>query len=188
MITHYADNTSQWKRWQQKYQFGALMIFPPDPPLSRVNELRAKYDGDSAAVCDAHISLTVPLPRPVSQSHWNELKAIASNIKSFAIHYGPLKNYLPHPGVCLAIEPQTELDRLRTTLEGASIFEGIPERKYPFSAHMTIAEFITVEQTKDLMIKLNGDVPEGDFICDSVSYAVPDDNFHFAERARLQLT
>jgi len=169
------------------YEFGVILIFPPEPLLTQVNVLRARYDPRSQATCDAHITLTVPLPRPISDSHWRELEAIISPIKSFPIHYGPLRHYLPHPGVCLTIEPQDELNRLRLELEKASVFSGAPEREYPFSAHMTIAEFITVEQTLSLMDELQTIAPMGSFICGSVSYAVPDSDFHFSERGRLTL-
>lgn len=90
-------------------------------------------------------------------------------------------------GITLSIEPQEELDRLRIALEAASVFTGTQKRPYPFSAHMTIAEFITMEQTKELMIELKDVAPQGDFVCTDVSYAVPDENFRFSERARLNL-
>jgi len=112
MITHYVDDTSHWKKWQQKYKYGVFLIYPPDPVLSEVNALREKYDKESSATCDAHISLTVPLPRPLNHVDWNKLEQIVSSFRSFVIHYGPLKDYLPHPGVCLSIEPQKELDRV----------------------------------------------------------------------------
>lgn len=95
-----------------------------------------------------------------------------------------MKDYLPHPGVCLAIEPQAELNKLRIALEGSTIFEEAQKRRFPFSAHMTIAEFITVEQTIELMIELKDVAPRGDFICTCVSYAVPDANCRFTERAK----
>jgi hypothetical protein len=72
-------------------------------------------------------------------------------------------------------------------LETASVFIGAPERKYPFSAHMTITEFIAVEQTLSLMDELQTMAPVGSFICGSVAYAVPDSDFHFSERGRLTL-
>jgi len=97
-------------------------------------------------------------------------------------------NYLPYPGVCLAIELQAELDRLRAALETASAFTGAPARRYPFSAHMTIAEFISGDETKALMAELKDVTPQGSFLCTCVSYAVPDSNMHFAERRRLELS
>ena len=187
MVTDYVADISHWKAWQQQYRFGVLLIFPPDPPATQVNNLRSEHDPQGQSICQAHISLTIPLPRPLNSAHWSELQSITSDIEPFSIHYGPLMNYLPHPGVVLVIEPQDELDRLRATLETASVFEGAPARKYPFSAHMTIAEFISLERTEELMGELQGLTPEGDFLCDSVSYAVPDRSFHFTERAKLDL-
>ena len=187
MVTNYVANISHWKAWQREYMFGTLMVIPPDPVRSEVNALRAKYKWAQSTDCDAHVSLTIRFPRPLTKLHWNELKLIASNIKSFSIHYGPLKHYLPYPGVCLEIEPQDELDRLRAALEAASCFVGAPERRFPFSAHMTIAECISVEQTEELMVELNDVAPEGVFACTNVSYVVPDASFRFTERAWLEL-
>ncbi len=187
MITEYTLDISQWQEWEKEYQFGVILIFPPEPLLTQVNVLRARYDPRSQATCDAHISLTVPLPRPISDSHWRELEAIVSAIGSFPIQYGPLRHYLPHPGLCLAIEPQDQLNWLRLEFERASVFTGAPERKYPFSAHMTIAEFITGEQTLSLMDELQTIAPMGSFTCGCVAYAVPDSDFHFSERGRLTL-
>src|SRR5215510_13910178 len=187
MITEYTIDISKWQEWEKEYQFGVILIFPPEPLLTQVNVLRTRYDPRSQAVCDAHISLTVPLPRPISDSHWRGLESIVSAIMSFPIQYGPLRHYLPHPGICLAIEPQDKLNWLRMELESASVFTDAPERKYPFSAHMTIAEFITGEQTLSLMDELHPIAPMGSFICGSVVYAVPDSDFHFSERGRLTL-
>src|SRR5262245_18388914 len=187
MITEYTLDNSQWEEWEMEYQFGVILIFPPEPLLTQVNVLRTRYDSRSQAVCDAHISLTVPLPRPIGDSLWRELEAIVSAIVSFPIQYGPLRHYLPHPGICLTIEPQDKLNWLRVELESASVFTGAPERKFPFSAHMTIAEFLTVEQTLSLMDELQTTAPMGSFICESVAYAVPDSDFHFIERGRLTL-
>lgn len=187
MVTEYVADVSSWQRWQQEYQFGVLLIIPPDPPLSQVNALRSRYAWSQTSECDAHISLTVPLPHALTPAEWDELQTIASGFRSFPICYGPLKHYLPHPGVCLEIEPQSELDRLRAALEAASCFAGAPPRRYPFSAHMTLAEMISVEQTEAIMEELRGEAPQGNFLCTGVSYVVPDAEFRFTERARLQL-
>jgi len=187
MITDYVETMSDWKTWQQEYRYGVLLLFPTDPPRSQVNALRQQYAWSQTSECDAHISLTIPLPRPLTHTHWQELQATASGIEPFTISYGPLKNYLPHPGVCLAIEPQDKLDALRIALESASCFKEASPRRHPFSAHMTIAEMINVEQTKQFMIDLDGIAPEGEFLCTNVSYAVPDATFSFTERGRLCL-
>ena len=188
MMTAYVseEDMRAWT-WQRQYRFGVLLVYSPDPPMSEVNALRGKYDPVSQAACDAHISLTVPLPKAPSEADWRELEALAAGFAPFRIQYGPLRHYLPAPGVCLTIEPQSRLDALRALLESAGVFGEAPPRPYPFSAHMTIAEFITVERTESLMAELEGVAPHGSFPCTYVSYAVPDARLHFTERRRLYL-
>lgn len=194
IITEYVTDVSRWNTWQQEYRYGVILIFPPDPPKNEMNDLRTVYDPIGQSFCEVHISLTVPLPGPMNDEQLKELLTIASSFKPFSVHYGPLSNYLPHPGVVLTIEPKDRLENLMTTLEKASVFENAAERPWPFSPHMTITELFgmedmneRVDRTKELMVELEGKTPEGDFLCDYVSYAVPDEDFHFTERARLEL-
>jgi len=186
-VTHYAADTSGWEDWQKGYRFGVLLVLPPDPPRSQVDALRARHDRRSHAFCGAHVSLRVPLPRPVTPAHWAELEAMASGVAPFTARYGPLRHYLPHPGVCLRIEPQAELDHLRAALKSASCFAGATPRTHPFSAHMTLAEFVSADETQRLMRELAGAAPRGSSLCDAVSYVVPDAGFRFTQRGRLQL-
>jgi len=185
LIPPYATNTSEWEEWQQEYRFGVLLIFPPEPVLTQVNMLRAVYDPRSHATCDAHISLTIPLPRPMREVLWNELLQLTADIPPFSIQYGPLRDYLPHPGVCLTIEPQAMLCDLVHLLETASVFAGARPRRYPFSAHMTIAEFISADQTVRLIDELAEVAPRGSFLCGGLAYVVPNAQFRFAERREL---
>lgn len=69
MITEYAISIERWEAWQREHRFGVLLLFPPELVRSQVNALRATYDPISQATCDAHISLTVPLPRPLTEDH-----------------------------------------------------------------------------------------------------------------------
>jgi 2'-5' RNA ligase len=188
-VTEYAADVSGWEpSWKQAYRFGVLLIFPPDPPLSAVNALRGRYAWSQGGEGDAHISLTVPFPRALTVADWEELEAIAAKIEPFHVHYGPLMNFLPvAPGVCLQIEPQGALAVLLERLETGSCFEGARTRPYPFVAHMTIAELISVDLTLSLMEELKDEAPQGTFLCAHVSYAVPDAGFRFTERARLTL-
>ncbi|MBN2074379.1 MAG: 2'-5' RNA ligase family protein [Dehalococcoidales bacterium] len=188
MITEYAMDMNGWIDWQKAYRFGVILIYPPDPPADEVNRLREIHDPRGQSYCEAHISLTVPLPRPVDDFHLEEMKMLASGCTRFTIQYGPLSNYLPAPGVVLAIEPKDILSSLVTTLESSSVFENAPPRPFPFSPHLTISEFIDVERTSELMVELQDKTPEGEFLCNYVSYAVPDENFHFTERVRLELS
>jgi 2'-5' RNA ligase len=187
MITKYVDNIEHWEKWQHDYQFGLILIMPPEPILSLVNALRTKYDPRSQSYCDAHISLSLPIPQPITEADWQELVDIAADIKAFEIQYGKLKDFPPYPGVVISIEPQSKINTVREKIEQASIFKNATPRKYPFKAHMTIAEFISLETTAFLLAELEGKTPIGTFLCNNLVYIVPDDNMHFKVVRKLNL-
>ena len=188
MVTDYAVSIGDWKEWQKAYRFGVLLVVPPDPPFSDVNEVRRLHDSESAAICAAHISLTVPLPVPLTRDHWEELVAIAARIPAFSVRYGPPISFPPHPGVCLGIEPRGRFEALLNALEAASVFAGAMQRSHPFTPHMTIAENVAPDQTQPLLDDLRGSALEGSFRCTSVALSVPDTDFVFTTRAELHLS
>jgi 2'-5' RNA ligase len=177
-----------WLDWQKHYRLGVILVLPPEPVRSRIDLLRARYDPQSHKNVEAHISLTVPLQKEPDGCHWAELDRIASRFQAIPISYGPLVHFLPRPGAALDIQPQAQLDKLRLALEVSEVFLGAPPRQYPFWAHMTIAEFVSVETTKRLMRDLEGErAPTGSFVCDHLTYVVPDEEFRFTERRSLKL-
>lgn len=174
----YAD-TSAWEEWQREYSYGALYIFPPAGVIEAVDALRGAHDPRSATYCQAHISLSEPLKHPCTASDVEELHARLSSIEPFEIHYGPLRSFPPYPGVTYAITPEDKFGELRAAIHSTSIFAGVPLRREHIAPHMTIAEFITVERTAELLEELRGNVPEGAFFCDAVEYAIPNNEFSF---------
>lgn len=190
MITEYARELIHWREWQKEYRYGVILIVPPDPLRQQIDELRAKYEPIGQAIFGSHISLTVPLGREVGENEWAELKRIAAGIEPVTINYGPLTSFLPEsPCIYLAIEPKTTLRKIYTAVERAAVFAGAPPRKYPFVPHMTITEFIGIERSaetaKELLEKLKDITPSGSFLCTGLSYTVPDEEFLFTERGRL---
>ncbi len=188
MLPQYAETMDGWLEWQKPYRFGALLVLPPEPVRNEINALRAIYDPVSHAGAEAHISLTVPFPTAPDACSWRELGRVASGFSPMTIRYGPLVPFLPKPGAALQIEPQTELDRLRRALEACQIFQGAGPRQYPFWAHMTIAEFISVADGEKLVREIGGNrTPSGSFVCDHLSHFVPNESFKFKEHRRLAL-
>jgi len=175
----YAKNTANWEKWQFEYQYGAFFIFPPNGVIEPVDELRRRFDPKSASYCQAHISLSEPLKGPLSGEQLAELKDALSRVQPFEIKYGPLRSFPPFPGVCYSITPEKEFFDLRERIHAASIFAGHPLTRKDRAPHMTVAEFITVERTAELLKELQGKVPEGIFQCASIEYAVPNDEFYF---------
>jgi 2'-5' RNA ligase len=177
-----------WLDWQKHYRLGVILVLPPEPARSRINLLRARYDPQSHKHLEAHISLTVPFQKEPDDRHWTELERIASQFQAIPICYGPVVPFLPRPGAALDIQPQAQLDKLRLALEVSEVFLGAPPRQYPFWAHMTIAEFVSMEITKQLMSDLEDErAATGSFVCDHLTYVVPDEEFRFTERRSLKL-
>lgn len=155
--------------------------------IEPIDGLRRIYDPVSAAICQAHISLSEPLPAPLSERQVSEIRAALFAIAPFDIRYGPLRDFLPYPGVCYAVAPECRIGALRETLHGTSIFATVVPKRGHIAPHITIAEFIAVEQTVDLLQGLDGNVPEGTFRCDAIAYAVPDATFHFRSALTFHL-
>ena len=176
-----------WQEWQKEYRFGVVLIHPPEPVLSLVNALREKHDPRSHASCAAHISLTVPLPRALGEASLRELEEVAAGPPPQRIRDGPPLVFPSHPGGTLQVEPQEEIRRLVAALEAAPAFRGAAARRWPFTAHMTIAEFVDWEESAGILMALQGERLVGTFTCAHLSVAVPDARFRFTERHRLIL-
>ncbi len=185
-VTVYAAPTPSWEAWFTEYRFGALYVFPPEPLRSRVDALRSRYDPQAQAYCGAHISLTVPVPRPLTHGDIDEFTAVAKTLAPFTVAYGPPVAYPAVPGVVLRVEPAAEFIRLVERFEGCTAFAASRSRPYAFSPHMTLAEFITQERTEDILAELSPSEWSGTFRCGGVSYAVPDSAFCFTERLAWQ--
>jgi len=165
--------------WHDEYRFGAFYLFPPTHVATVVDGLRARHDPKSAAICGAHVSLSEPLVRPFTDEHSVEVRARLATVAPFEITYGPLTSFDPHPGVVFAITPENDFFALRGAVHSTSIFEGSEMKGARRVPHMTIAEFISLEETHDLLALLGDTVPGGTFLCDRVVLAVPDASFHF---------
>lgn len=181
-ITEYAAPNPQWESWFADYRFGALYLFPPEPILGRVNALRTLHDPPSQAICPAHVSLTVPLPGPLTEAAASEIATVVGRWAPFEVQWGPPRRYPGVTGVVLSIAPVDRLTALVNALEGCAAFAGAPARRYPFSPHMTIAEFIDEARTESLLQELLPQGLEGTWWCDAVAYAVPDGAFRFTTR------
>jgi 2'-5' RNA ligase len=183
----YVEDVSAWEPWQRDYRYGALYVFPPPGVIEPVDTLRARYDPVSAATCQAHISFSEPLPGPLRDESLDELAATCQGFAAFDVAYGPLRTFLPHPGVVYEIQPQDRLRALCDALHATSPFSGVVPKRGDVAFHMTIAELISVDRTSELVSELAGRVPQGVFRCQAVEYALPDAGFRFRRLALLPL-
>jgi hypothetical protein len=103
------------------------------------------------------------------------------------MHCGPLRSFPPYPGVAYVITPEDTFMKLRSRIHETSLFKDTQLRREHIAPHMTIAEFITVERTNELLKELSGKVPEGTFLCSAIEYAIPNPDFYFERVLRLPL-
>ena len=173
------DKQLNWEPWQEEYRHGAFYLFPPLEIAVVVNDLRLRYDPHSAAICDTHVSLSEPLTGPLLDEQLEELRAALSCVTPFPLTAGPPTQMGSHPGVVLGLRPEEPFFALRAVVHSTSIFAGRQLSRAQRPPHLTVAEFITREEARDLLAEVNSRGVGGTFLCDHLVYAVPDSSFHF---------
>lgn len=181
-VPSYVEDTSDWADWQRDYRLGLILILPPEHVARRIDALRARHDPRSHAICPAHISISDPLGREMTPGLAEEVQAILDQVEPFTLSYHRPQASDQRAGVACPISPQEAIDELKRSLHAASVFGGQVHRRRNIPAHMTIAEFISIEDSRRLCDRLQATVPGGSFLCDRLEYIVPDGRFHF-ERA-----
>ena len=178
MIT-YAQNLAEWEDWQRPYRFGVLLIFPPAEIARQIDALRAEYDPLSHSICPAHISVSDPLIDEMTPQLYDEIRDIVAATRRFEIHFDKPAASPTHGGVYYPILPQEPIDNLKRALHGSSAFSGQAHERRGIPPHMTIAEFLSIEESLALCEAIQGTAPSGSFTCDRLYYVVPDADFRF---------
>lgn len=180
-------DTSSWEPWQHDYRFGVVLVMPPAHVASPIDVLRQAYDPKSHAICSTHISVSDPLRRDMSDDAQKEIQQLLRTIEPFEAHYGKPTASAQRPGVACPISPQERFDDLKRVLHQASVFEGIAYGRRDIPAHMTIAEFVTIEDSLRICADLVDTAPRGSFWCDRLEHMVPDASFRFHRRGTFFL-
>jgi hypothetical protein len=178
MVT-YVMKPSNWEKWQRDYRLGLILIMPPQEVSQQIDPLRKKYDPYGFAICPTHISLSDPLRRELTPEFEKEIQEILSKIKPFILHYDKPFASTEYAGVAYPITPKQPIDDLKKALHTAAVFDGKVYRRRYIPAHMTIAEFISIEDSLKLCADLQESAPSGTFLCDRLEFIVPNQDFHF---------
>ena len=179
----------KWEDWQKPYQFGTIVIWPPDEIREIVNSQRERFDPVSNSYCEAHISVTQPLSSWLNAEEWDLIANIISSFDSFIIEYGPLNTFLPYPCIWYEIKPVSRVLELRNALHQTSSFNLDLKHPQNFIPHMTITEGISgPEVDEGLLETLQEESGTGVFQCKGLAYIVPDQDFRFHVRTILPLS
>lgn len=179
MRVEYVTDTSKWETWQKDYRLGLILIMPPPAVADRINPLRAKYDPRTYAYCPAHITLSDPLGLEMTPERDAEIAGILSTIPPFTLYFDTPQASRTHAGVAYPIRPREPIDSLRAALHAASVFTRPPYYTRKIAPHMTIAEFVTIEQSWRIVEEIQNTAPSGSFVCDRLEFIVPDVNMRF---------
>ena len=178
-----------WEAWQKPYEFGTIVLWPPEHVRRIVNAQREKYDPVSQSYCETHISVTQPLKKRLDLGEWRFIEKLLAGYEAFEINYGPLDSFLPYPCIWYKIEPVQRVLALREALHQTGFFNLDLKHPENFIPHMTITEGLsgpTVDE--DLLGLLQSESGEGSFRCDGLSYILPDDSFKFQVQRFLPLS
>ena len=180
-------DTSGWEPWQQDYRFGVILLMPPPHVAAPIDALRQAYDPKSHAICSAHISVSDPLRRQLNDDARKELQELLRAVEPFDVQYDRPTASARRPGVAYPVSPQERFDELKRVLHQSSVFEGFAYSRRDIPAHMTIAEFLTIEDSLRICADLMDRAPRGSFWCDRLEHVVPDATFRFQRRGTFLL-
>lgn len=182
-------NVEDWAEWQLTYLHGLFVIWPPADVRQVVNRLRRKYDPESQATIEAHITLTQPFLAQPSDEDWARLAKIAAGFEPFEIRYGPIDTFFPSPVIYLTIQPRERLLALRQALHDTGLFNLTLPYTDDFVPHMTIAEGRSSDRVVDesMLAEVRPQASSDTFLVNEIVCVTPDRQFHFAISKRLNL-
>lgn len=179
MKVNYVTDTSGWEKWQRDYRLGLILIMPPEDVAGRINPLRARYDPRSYSYCPAHITLSDPLGLEMTTDRDAEIQNILRTVPPFRLYYDEPQASKERGGVAYSIRPRESIDSLREVLHTASVFCRESYWTRNIAPHMTIAEFVTVEESWRILEEIREVAPSGSFLCDRLEFIVPDGHMKF---------
>ena len=186
-MIRYAQNTDSWKDWQLDYRLGLILIMPPKEVSDLIDPLRKQYDPKSHATCSTHISVSDPLSLEMTPGLETEIRAILQDFQPFELHFRTLHASSKHPGVSYPIHPEEPIRALQEALHKSRAFAGKVYKRRHIPPHMTIAEFISIQESLKLCDQLQDTAPKGSFICDRLEFIVPDDNMRWHREITFML-
>jgi hypothetical protein len=187
MAAPHVVDTSRWETWQRDYQFGVILVMPPPDVAPSFDALRQAYDPKSYAICPAHISVSDPLPRELEDDDREQLQELLRAVEPFEVRYGTPIASTQRAGVTCPIAPQERFDELKRVIHQASVFGDRVHSRREIPAHMTVAEFVTIDESLAIVADLAKTPLSGSFWCDRLEHMVPDQAFRFYQRGTFLL-
>lgn len=188
-------NNPEWAPWQQDFEHGMFVIWPPDHIRSLINPLRETYSPIALSYCETHISLSQPFLHPPGESEWSKLEALGADIKPFTISYGPLRTWSSGRIIYFEVQPAEQILAVRQALHDTGLFNLSLPHSDGFVPHMTVQEgyaegtsasdVVNIESGQAVYKSLQKTLSNGTFDCIDIAWIVPDLDFHFRVMRKL---
>ncbi len=176
------------EEWQKVYQFGIIVIWPPDDVRDFVNTQRETYDPISQSYCETHITVTQPLIKSLAEDQWEEIANLIKGFDAFEINYGPINSFLPYPSIWYEIEPAEKVLDIRQVLHTTGFFNLTLNHTEDFIPHMTITEGLSGPPVDESLLEQLQEVSKsGSFLCTELAFINPDERFQFQLKETLPL-
>ncbi len=170
------------------YAHGTLVIWPTDDLRAEVNLLRQRYDPVSAAICEAHITITEPFVRTPTDADFATITSILVEFEPVTITVGPIGAFLPYSCMFLSLEPLDTLTAVHDALQATGLSHPDPSHFDRRAPHLTILEGSLSPQAISHQVDALRDTdPHGSFVCSEISHVLPDDQLHFRVIRRFTL-
>jgi len=168
------------QEWQMVYQYGTIVIWPPDEVRAVVNTQREKYDPVSLAYCETHITITQPLIKELAGEEWDQIHQILQRFDVFSLNYGPVNSFLPYPCIWYEIEPREKILELRQALHQTGFFNLTLPHTEGFFPHLTITEGLSGPPVDEVLLnQIQLESTSGAFLCQELAFILPDEKFCF---------
>lgn len=172
----------------QSYQYGNLLIEPPEHIFVEVDQLRSQYDSQSSKCPRPHITVTQPFIKPPGPKDIDLIRQICSRFPAFCIHIGPAVASPNQQSIWLKVSPEDQILKLREQLHATGLFNLELPFTTGFIPHMTISEkkrpFANVTS---ILNDLNLSFEPNDIQVSTLCWSIPDDEFQFSIRESFAL-
>lgn len=181
-------SNDNWKNWMKDFKFGTLVFIPSGELRNKVDSLRTFYDPTSAKTSMAHITITQPFSKALTNNEIQKIQNLISNFASFEFTVGPATTSPNKKLIWLDISQKESILAIRENLHELGLFRTDLPLTKGFIPHMTISEAPrSPEEVNSINNVLNTQLKPTSLWFNSIVWILPDQKFVFHEHHTFQL-
>jgi 2'-5' RNA ligase len=180
---------TQWDSWMQDFRYGTLAFVPGGELRAVIDELRQRFDPESARTSMAHATLTQPFAEAPSDTQLESVRSLIANAGLVAGQVGPAVTSPNKKLLWFDVLPKEPLVGLRDQLHQTALFRTDLPLTKGFIPHMTISERPRPpEEVSTILTELNQRHGPWPTSFEAVAWIVPNEDFIFEIRELFPMT